>query len=470
MRVIFLFTFGLLHILQHVSFISATKISGIFEDIPSTNISIPLYSIDNSYMAYIYIGTSMSSLDQETSNSAQKKLVIVDTGSKNLVLPCKPCKFCGKNHFSPYPYDMKESSTDITLKCYEGCTFPTSKECTKSFFSEKMNFHKCEFRQKYSEGSIIKGFEVNDWVWFGLPDERKSVDFYMQYGVFHTFGCQTKETGLIREQYADGVFGLGLLRLDNDYKKERKKEHVHFVKTMYQNRLVNHVAFSICLSKDAGILSLGGTSLRSNTDTLPDRNTLQNQPRHLEPMAFEPLRKSSYYKIKVKSFYVGDQKVDLHISIDDDEDDDDTDKSAENPFNDGRGTIIDSGTSESYFPKVVAEPFRDAWEKSMTRGDSAKEYDDDESHIYSFEDFTSLPNITIVLSHGYEWVIEPRYYLSTDEKDIDFERGWDGEIEFDFQIHFVESKGCVLGANAMIGHDILFDLSHQRVGIAKSIC
>jgi hypothetical protein len=464
----------LLSILQHVLRVtSTTATEGIFEEIPSTNISIPLFLIDKSYMAYIYVGTSFPSLEHDKPYSAQKKIVIVDTGSKNLVLPCKPCKQCGGNHFSPYPYDLEESSTDTTPKCHEGCVFKTSKPCTIHPMNKLWKSDKCEFHQKYSEGSVITGFEVNDWVWFGPDDERNSVDFYMQYGIFHTFGCQTKENGMIRDQYADGVFGLGLLQYDDD-DRDRRNQYVHFVNTMLKNRLVHHFAFSMCLSKDAGILSLGGTSLHPYTDDLQNNTIMQRQPRHLQRMIFEPLRKSTYYKVKVRSFFVGKERVNININIDhyddDDDDDDDTDsRETINAFNDERGTIIDSGTTESYFPEALAEPFREAWKKARGGAGPATEYDD-ESHLFSFEEFSSLPVITIVLSHGYKWNIEPRYYASTDELDIDFERGWEGKVEFEFQLNFDESKGCVLGANVMMGHDILFDLSQQRVGIAKSIC
>lgn len=38
------------------------------------------------------------------------------------------------------------------------------------------------------------------------------------------------------------------------------------------------------------------------------------------------------------------------------------------------------------------------------------------------------------------------------------------------RIYFTESQGGVLGANAMIGHNVLFDWEHGRVGFAKSDC
>jgi hypothetical protein len=38
------------------------------------------------------------------------------------------------------------------------------------------------------------------------------------------------------------------------------------------------------------------------------------------------------------------------------------------------------------------------------------------------------------------------------------------------RIYFTESQGGVLGANAMIDHNVLFDWEHGRVGFAKSNC
>lgn len=38
------------------------------------------------------------------------------------------------------------------------------------------------------------------------------------------------------------------------------------------------------------------------------------------------------------------------------------------------------------------------------------------------------------------------------------------------RIYFTESQGGVLGANAMLGHNVLFDWGNGRVGFAKSSC
>ncbi len=38
------------------------------------------------------------------------------------------------------------------------------------------------------------------------------------------------------------------------------------------------------------------------------------------------------------------------------------------------------------------------------------------------------------------------------------------------RIYFTEQSGGVLGANSMIGHDILFDWENRRIGFAESSC
>ena len=52
----------------------------------------------------------------------------------------------------------------------------------------------------------------------------------------------------------------------------------------------------------------------------------------------------------------------------------------------------------------------------------------------------------------------------------DFVVGWDGEKKLVSRIYLNEPSGCVLGANTMLGHNILFDMAEKRIGIAKLSC
>ena len=83
-------------------------------EIPQTSFSVPLFAAHQSHHAYIYIGSP-----------AQRRLVIVDTGSITLVLPCNPCRRCGKNHFSANYFSLEMSTTDIVSPCSD-CVFPSN--------------------------------------------------------------------------------------------------------------------------------------------------------------------------------------------------------------------------------------------------------------------------------------------------------------------------------------------------------
>jgi hypothetical protein len=96
---------------------------------------------------------------------------------------------------------------------------------------------------------------------------------------------------------------------------------------------------------------------------------------------------------------------------------------------------------------------------------------------YTFEQFQLLPNVTIELSSGYKWVIQPHAHmeevkLEGDKNTVDTRTGsgWSGTLKFVSRIYLEESEGAVLGSNAMIDHDILFDVEHKMVGIAKARC
>ncbi len=48
--------------------------------------------------------------------------------------------------------------------------------------------------------------------------------------------------------------------------------------------------------------------------------------------------------------------------------------------------------------------------------------------------------------------------------------GWKGNLKFVSRIYLEEQMGAVLGSNAMIDHDITFDIGKWKVGIAKAKC
>ena len=76
-----------------------------------TNYSVPLFAAKNSHHVHVYVGSP-----------PQRRIVIVDTGSRVLVFPCEPCYQCGTKHVSGSYFDQRISSTDFTNTCNQ-CHF-----------------------------------------------------------------------------------------------------------------------------------------------------------------------------------------------------------------------------------------------------------------------------------------------------------------------------------------------------------
>ena len=271
---------------------------------------------------------------------------------------------------------------------------------------------------------------MEDLVWIGTDNLEESIKVHMQAAVPFSFGCSTSETGLIANQYADGIIGMASLQKDT------------VVDVMYREGTIPHRAFALCLTADGGVLSLGGTAVSH---------------RHKEQMTSQPLTSSSFYTIEVVAFIVGDIELKGY-----------TDRFISDAFNAGKGTVVDSGTTDTYIPKQVAPQFIRAWEK-ITK----TKYHNEATRL-TWRNFQKFPNVTIVLASGYKWVIEPHSYLEQahlkESPLVDTRSAWDGRITFRNRLYVDEPEGAVLGSNAMIGHDILFDLEGQTLGIAGANC
>uniref|UniRef100_A0A7S3VAK6 Peptidase A1 domain-containing protein n=1 Tax=Chaetoceros debilis TaxID=122233 RepID=A0A7S3VAK6_9STRA len=462
--------------------------------VPKTSLSVPLFQSHNSYHVNMYIGSP-----------PQRRLVIVDTGSRYLVFPCKPCRNCGKQHFSNDYFDPNISSTDVSNQCVntsgsgssswiynvrtgintntetdvdtninidiQQCTFQTSSR-QQEVCDPRTGM--CQFRQNYAEGSSISGYEMEDIVWFGTDNEEESMKIHMQYAVPLSFGCQTVETGMIARQFADGIIGL----VEHDGNA--------VLDMMHDAGVIDHRAFSLCLSKKGGFLSLGGTALLNDDE---NENVAAaaagTRHRHLETMQMEPLLKGSkYYAVQVEAVFLGELEIATKAEV-------------ANAFHSNKkGAVIDSGSTDSYLPKDLRDHFASAWmnhHKSVNNSgggntDLHQTYTN-KMESYTREAFQKLPNLTIVLKSGYKWVIEPFSYMeevrsngskvessSASASDpINYTSDWPAGTEtapllFINRLYWDEPSGGVFGSNAMVNHDILFDLENGTIGFAKANC
>ncbi len=198
--------------------------------LPVTNITVPLFSHSGTHHVHVYVGSP-----------PQRQTLIVDTGSKAMAFPCKTCKTCGSccgSHASPY-FDPSLSTTHRVAKC-GSCLLEGVAQC--SLFG---NY--CTFSQKYTEGSAWTATEVEDVVWLGSANVVESLETYMhRLAVAYPFGCQTTSRGLFRKQYADGILGVSI-------------HETSLVTALHSEGLIPSDAFSLCITREGGHLSLGGT-------------------------------------------------------------------------------------------------------------------------------------------------------------------------------------------------------------------
>lgn len=410
---------------------------------PAPVISVPLHSEHGTHHAYLYVGSP-----------PQRRTLIVDTGSRLVAFPCASCTNCGKHASTSY-YDPAISTTDIVNTCSE-CQFDGMSKC---------NNDTCQFVQRYTEGSRIQAYEITDIMWLGTDDVLESMadPTYINAAVPFVFGCQTSEEGLFRNQYADGIMGVAM-------------HQTTLVAAMYEAGAIPRHAFSLCLNYEGGTFSLGGTDLGIEASpklAATENGTLapaaSRGPHHLEPMQYAAMSKThGWYAVGVASVHVGDILVT-------------TTETFLSAFNDVKGTIIDSGTTDSYLPKVIAQPFMKAWE-NITGSVYSNKFEG-----FTYSTFLKLPNITITVD-GVDgkilWSATPSNYMEEfvlkrrkqgekathQVRRIDITKPWNGRRTFINRIYLDELKGCVLGGNFMADHDILFDITNKRIGIARAEC
>jgi len=394
----------------------------------------------------------------------QRQTVIVDTGSTVTAIPCAPdCRNCGvPKHHIDYLFVPSCSATFHTLSCGE-CL---GGECLKGGF-RLMEKRDCRLSARYAEWSGWHAYEAQDQLYLGglhtqansnnrnLEDTwnpRQTEPFKMK------FGCQTRVSGAFRGQLADGIMGMdkGRAALWRQWQKADPSKRKQ--------------AFSLCFSRpntfpsddgtSAGALSLGGT----------------NPVLHQTPMVFATMPSPGSYRFRVNVRHVYMQEAgsediqrlgyssvsDLHLGT----------------------TIIDSGTTDSLFGHSFGNYF-----KSMFEELAGKEYTTSIQSM-TLKDVATYPTLIFQLAgdvklnkqvdksnsnsrlagsvdpdHPYDVLlyVPPEHY---------FEAANTQETAFASRFMFGASNRNtnVMGANIMVGHDVLFDVDQHVIGWSESTC
>ena len=324
----------------------------------------------------------------------QRVSVIVDTGSHYTAFPCKECKNCG-HHTDEY-FDHGRSSTYHQLGCSE-CT--SSSSCVKGY---------CKLNQAYAEGSSWAAKEARDKFFIsGATNDNSDAS---ALAIDFLFGCQFSETGLFITQKADGIMGMSM------------NSATIVDQLVAHHQLASH-SFSMCFASGDGVLTLGGTDPRL----------------HLEDMAYVPLRSTSgWYTVALAEVWIDSVKVNAQKRY----------------YQSGKGTIVDSGTTDTYLPSATHSAFLSAWTSAgVDWAFSNKKHKLTETEVYA------LPTIHFVFDGGVRVSVPPANYMELQD-----DGSWVPRLYTD------EPSGAVLGANFMRGHDVHFDKGNKRIGFSRANC
>ena len=363
---------------------------GVTKPLDAAEENTPLFQGIGTHYANIFVGVP-----------PQRVAVIVDTGSHHTAFPCTGCEQCGE-HTGPY-FNPADSTTQTTLPCGS---------CEAGAKCEKK---RCQLSQSYTEGSSWKAYQVRDEVWVGGISATEPAGATgpgaagADYAVGFTFGCQFSETGLFRTQKADGIMGMS-------------PSAGTLVPQLQRAGKLRHRAFSLCLRAGGGRLALGGATTAH----------------HTAPMAFAPLaRAAGWFAVKLTDVLVGGGSIGVIAAV----------------WNAGKGTIVDSGTTDTYLPKRAADAFRSAWEAIVGREYANARMMLDAAAV------GRLPAVSFVFEGGATVDVLPSAYM---------ELGADGA--YVPRIYLTEGEGAVLGGNFMRDHDVLFDAENRRLGFAAADC
>lgn len=283
-----------------------------------------------------------------------------------------------------------------------------------------------ETKENYRDGSHWSGYFIEEDI--GFMEVKGNFSAKM---VQIMVACQTQASKQFQHSAALGILGL-------------ESSPYSFSTMLKAYGFIAQNSFSVCFGEKGGLLTFGGSSLSE---------------RHTSRMNFASLilkPQTGFYTLRVESVWLGNACLSSNT----------VNPAILDRVNSGFGAVIDSGSSDTYFPKDMEPLFNLAWRSATKQNRSL-----DSLGVVSQPDFFEFPSIHIILNGNIELTMSSYQYTRG------FERFQMPEVEgerrramLSNRIHFEETNGAILGLNAYVNRVILFDVEKQRVGIAPAYC
>jgi len=320
----------------------------------------------------------------------------------------------------------------------------------------------CLVSEEYRDLSRWEAFEAMDNVYVGgapVEGPLDGTDVTQAYGFPLIFACQTKVEGFSIPS-ADGILGFS-------------SKQTSFVNQMYQAKALDRPAFSLCFSRknkledepDTGSLTLGGFDPSYHLSQMTyAKNTM------VAKNSFSLYLRNVFIRIgggeSVKPFIPG-MKI-LEVEFDDE---------LLNSEEVG-GVAFDTTTPYTLFSNLLSEPFKQAWTYATGEEFTYHKVKLTEAEVKSLPtlilQLKNYPNPGKAIKNGQEVFLASEL----DEKhpdDILIAFPASHYMEYNSntrmyrpRISFENMGGSILGSNLMQGHDITFDLVHDRIGFAET--
>ena len=312
------------------------------------------------------------------------------------------------------------------------CSSPTC-----ATFSARCQLGSCAYSRQYAERSSSAGRLVSDVVSLGAGVNGTAV-----------FGCETRETGMIASQAADGILGLG--------------QGPQSVLAQLAAQGATGDSFSLCFGSWGPTEGVSGAASANGAALFG-----QLPPPVVQRMAFTPLAPAavpSYYTLQMEGISLGGVDASLPGS---------PPGASSAALAAGLGTVLDSGTTFMYLPTIVANGFHDSLAAQLTTagngtapvrvaGPEAPAVEDVCYSLPAATEFGSyFPNMTLRLV-GANITLPPDNYL--------FLWGPDKPRVFCVGVFDNGPSGALVGALSVRDVLVLYDRPAKRVGLLKTNC